>query len=247
MQKQVICVSSFPKSGLTWLVRLLADVLNCPSAGSHPSQDKREIASEGWDRPGPYIVRKGHYRLDQYYEPWSIAYDESIPAPHVFLPDNITNERLIFMVRDPRDIIVSACHHWKARSRETIIQMVCHGGLARLPAWDEYLRQWLEIKNCKWTNYEVLYDHAFIEIKHMLNGLDYDESRLIPAIGRQSFDERKKQIAQDGDGLYLGKEYNLRFMRKGIVGDYKTFLADQEQDYIWKSLGTMMKRMGYEK
>lgn len=249
MDRQTIIVSAYTKSGSTWVVRLLADILNCPSAGSHSSQDKKEIASEGWDRPGNFIVRKGHYRLGEisdFEKSITTGYD-MIPEPHVIFPHRQKGEHIIFLIRDPRDIIVSACHHWKRRSRKEIINLVCHGGLANLPAWDEYLEQWWKIENCIRTSYEMLLRDTFTEIHCVLNELDYDKSRLIPAIGRQSFNERKKQIAQSGDDLYLGKEYNLNFMRKGIVGDYKNFLTEQEQDYTWDNLGEMMERARYER
>ncbi len=244
MNRQPIIVSGYPKSGNTWFTRLLADVLNCPAGSSHPSEDQKEIASEGWNRPAPYVVRKGHYRLD--YNRQLLAADNNpIPYAHVLIPDRLTSERLIFVVRDPRDIIVSACHHWKRKSRQEVIDLVCFGGLAKLPGWNTYLEQWQQIKNVKWTSYESLSNNPLNEVLSLLAGLDYDKARLLPAIGRQEFDQRTKQIELDGGNLYLGKAYNLRFMRKGIIGDYKNFLTDKEQEQIWDRLGGMMIRMGY--
>lgn len=242
MSKQTIIISAYPKSGSSWLTRLLADTLNCPSAGSHPSQDKREIASEGWDRSGDYIVRKGHYRLAFY----NVA-TEFLHKPHLLSLYHKTNERIIFLIRDPRDIIVSACHHWKKRSREEVIKLVCHGGLANMPSWDEYIKQWRQIENVIWTSYKFLHIMPEAEVRYVLKGLGYDTTRVLPAIERQSFDTRKKQIEKEGQSLYLGKEYNLRFMRKGIVGDYKNFLTDKEQGYVWDKLGDVMMEMGYER
>ncbi|MEE9573004.1 MAG: sulfotransferase domain-containing protein [Candidatus Neomarinimicrobiota bacterium] len=277
MNKQTIIVSAFPKSGSTWLTRLLADILNCPSAGSHSSQDKQEIASEGWDRSGDFIVRKGHYRLNNYSVTWNETEHPNssmIEAPHILCLDKRTNERIIFLIRDPRDIIVSACHHWKKKDRQEIIKLVCHGGLANLPAWDEYIKQWLDIDKdkwafikqitianyndnllnehekkeiVKWVKYEDLIVEEYGEIDYILRNIDYNESRVFPAIKRQSFNNRKKEIAQNGNDLYLGKEYNLQFMRKGIVEDYKNFLTNKEQDYVWNCLGETMEGVGYER
>lgn len=246
---QPIIISGYPKSGSTWLTRLLADVLNSPSGGSHPSEDNKEIASEGWDRSGSYIVRKGHYRLPKLsHLKTSITTGfEVLPSPHILCPHRIRDERLIFIIRDPRDIITSAFYHWKKKSQKEIIYQVCNGGLAKLPAWNEYLFQWQQVDNVKWTSYEKLIGNPFSEVLRLLSGLDYDKARIKIAIDRQSFDNRKKQIEQDGDKLYLGKEYNLRFMRKGIVGDYKNVLTVHQHDYIWDRLGTAMKEYGYDK
>ncbi len=245
MNRQVVIVSGYPKSGNTWLTRLLADVLNCPAGGSHSSEDEKEIASEGWDRPAPYIVRKGHYRLD--YNRQFLADDNNpIPYAHTLIPEKITDERLIFIIRDPRDIIVSACHHWKKKDRQELIDLVCFGGLAKLPGWSTYLKQWQQIENVKWTSYERLSHNPLNEVLSLLTGLDYDKSRLLPAIGRQEFTQRKKQIELKGNDLYLGKNYNLRFMRRGIVGDYMNFLTDKEQSQICSCLSGMMTKMDYD-
>jgi hypothetical protein len=61
MQKKVIYVCGHPKSGNTWLTRLLGSVLNSPTGGCMPSQDGKEIATEGQDRTGNYFIRKGHF------------------------------------------------------------------------------------------------------------------------------------------------------------------------------------------
>jgi len=250
MTKQLVVISSYPKSGSTWLTRLIGDVLDSPTGGSYPSEDNKEIATEGQNRSGDYIVRKGHYRFTSATPNalWSSSRQFLFnPAPHLLNMTYTNDERIIFIIRDPRDIIVSACHHWKKRNRSQIINLVCNGGLARLPAWDEYLKQWQQLDNVKWTSYEALSENPFNEVNYLLNGLLYDRARIIPAIARQSFDNRKRQIEKEGDSLYLGKEYNLNFMRKGIVGDWKNHLTKLDCQIIWRHLGEMMQSVGYNK
>lgn len=75
--KKVIFVAGYPKSGNTWLTRLLGDALDCPTGGSMPQQDAVEIACEGNDRPGHYVIRKGHFVLLNDDGPGQI-----VPRPH---------------------------------------------------------------------------------------------------------------------------------------------------------------------
>lgn len=70
-------------------------------------EDAKEIATGGQNRKGPYVVRKGHFRL---YRTEKVK--RAVPKPHVLVPQNLRTEKTVFIVRDPRDICVSGAHHW---------------------------------------------------------------------------------------------------------------------------------------
>lgn len=86
--KELIFVNGFPKSGNTWLTRLLAECLASPS-GSGYFRDEIDIATEGHERKGEYKVLKSHYFLDDF------------PKEHL-------DKRIVCPVRDVRDVLVSA-------------------------------------------------------------------------------------------------------------------------------------------
>ncbi|CAN5582919.1 sulfotransferase domain-containing protein [soil metagenome] len=90
-----IIVVGYPKSGCTWATRLVAELVRCPVAGFWQST-KKEIAVEGQDRVSEFRCYKSHHPL---------------PELGVSPPDE-TN-RVLYILRDPRDIALSAANHFQ--------------------------------------------------------------------------------------------------------------------------------------
>ena len=219
---QTIFLCGYPKSGTTWTTRLFADVLNCPCGGSVPSEDKKELASEGFDRPAPFIVRKGHYRLSQESKPHRISEHE------------ITNEVMIHIVRDPRDVCVSGAYYWKCSVAEFLNRMI-KGSIARCGPWNEFVNEWMNTKKLPvWTiTYEQLLENPSRALKVSLDNLElsYDHDRIKGAIEGQSFDKHKNES---------------RLFRHGVKGDWKSHFDDAMNARIRKAFGETMRKMGYE-
>ena len=96
MAKRVI-ICGYPKSGNTWLTRLTAEIIGCPVAGFWCEPFNQEIAIEGLDRPADYLCFKAHHSLDQIKQTLTYYANGS--------------EKIIYVIRDPRDVIVSASYH----------------------------------------------------------------------------------------------------------------------------------------
>ena len=241
MQRQVIYVSSWPKSGSTWLTRLLGDVLNSPTGGCMPEQDTKEVATEGQDRSGNYIVRKGHVVLVDN------ATGPVVPAPHRLSWNQLTNEKIVFLVRAPRDICVSGAWHWRC-SIEVFMNRMIKGDVARCGRWDEYISEWSKF-NLDWgengnsivIKYEDLLSVVYNEIRNILAylGCGYNQVFVYEAVKRNRFDVRS--IGKDG------KELRRNNMRKGIAGDWKNHFTPQMNDRMWSEFGWMMEKLGYKK
>lgn len=90
-----IIVVGYPKSGCTWATRLIAELVGCPVAGFWKS-DKEEIATEGEDRVSNFRCYKSHHQLTEL----DVDLDES-------------NTRVVYILRDPRDIAVSAADYFE--------------------------------------------------------------------------------------------------------------------------------------
>lgn len=94
MKKNNVIVSGYPKSGTTWATRLVAQLLDCPVKGFW-GKDVYSIVSEGESRDSLFCCYQSHH-----------FYDE--------LSDQNGNEvhKIIYVIRDPRDIVVSGMYHF---------------------------------------------------------------------------------------------------------------------------------------
>lgn len=238
MTRQTIYVSSYPKSGSTWCTRLLGDVLDSPTGGCMPEEDTKEIATEGQNRPGPYIIRKGHFVL--------IDNDTGpvVPNPHRLAWKQLTDERIVFLVRDPRDICVSGAWHWQ-KPVEIFLDRMIKGEVARCGRWDKYNSKYLELFG--WHNgirYEDLLNDTKETIRYLLDYFvitDIQSSHINAAIARNTFESRKAQIGNDYQVLRRNN------MRKGIAGDWRNHFTPAMNDLIWSEFGWMMERLNYVK
>ncbi|MEM9905557.1 MAG: sulfotransferase domain-containing protein [Cyanobacteria bacterium P01_D01_bin.44] len=92
MSKVEVIVVGYPKSGNTWLTRLVAELLQCPVAGFWKAPtDHQEIACEGESRVSDFECYKSHHPFEAF---------STKPEP----ADNI---HLIHVIRDPRDVAIS--------------------------------------------------------------------------------------------------------------------------------------------
>jgi hypothetical protein len=103
-----IIIAGYPKSGNTWLTRLVAEIVNCPVAGFWNSNHD-EIAIEGLERKSNFKCYKSHH---EYF--------------HLKDLDDAQN-KIIYIVRDPRDIVISGTKYFRLtealKERDTSIKI----------------------------------------------------------------------------------------------------------------------------
>ncbi len=231
-----ILVVGYPKSGNTWLVRLLAEILNCPVQGFWGARNYTEIAVEGIDRQSIYSVYKGHQRYEQ-------------------VRNQIRHENIIYIVRDVRDVVISGANYFAFGIFSKIVRRlkrftffkkplnVLHGineknniramievvdkGNDNLPwceiPWDDHVNDYM-LNNCLIIRYEDLLEEPLIECKKILDHLSIIKSHaeILQAIQNQSFDVVRDNFIKSGDIA------RASFMRAGKKGSWKRKL-DKEQ------------------
>jgi len=233
-----VYVASYPKSGVTWLTRLLGDALDSPTGGCMPREDCKELATEGQDRPGPYVVRKGHYKLI------NDTMGPPVPQPHRLAWKRLAGASVVFLVRDPRDVCVSGAFYWNTTPEEFLNRMIA-GRVARLPAWGRYVDDWISSRPMKIVRatYERLSGEKEVELARILSGLGitYAPSELIEVYQRQNFEARLK----DYQGPHQDQHQHL--MRKGKVGGWREHFNRRMGHMCHIHFGATMARMGYIK
>jgi Sulfotransferase domain len=90
-----IIIVGYPKSGCTWATRLVAELVGCPVAGFWPVGEK-DIAIEGENRISEFRCYKAHHQLAE-----------------LQIDPNDRNNRVVYVLRDPRDIAISGAHYFE--------------------------------------------------------------------------------------------------------------------------------------
>lgn len=212
---QTIWTLGFRRSGNTWLCRLLGDALDSQIASGmeFPSN-----ADEGFDRPGPFVIRMRHYRLIQTGFP--------------------NGQRLIHIIRDPRDVLVSVREYWKTD---------WPGALERMKDWQSHVRTWINLRPL--VRFEDLLTNTEGELLRLLDELDlpFPPWPLSETVERQSWRTRLGQLQiGDGNGLPYGAEHQLIVLGHGRAGRWREVLPPEVGRDAHKLFWPLMQELGYE-
>lgn len=250
-----IVISGYPKSGNTWLTRLVAELINCPVKGFWNS-DKEEIAKEGLSRGSSYACYKSHHQLEELR-----AIEEQA-------------DKIIYVIRDPRDITISGKNFFRSvkimdpkktrlKSLAKILNKIFYKTIGKSVmekkmigavlygdstvhhwcrvSWKAHLMPYLEAENVCKVTYEDMLDDPMTECQKILRFLEIKKSsaEIETAIENQSFAMAKQKFKQENA---LNK---ANFLRKGGRGYWiKSFSAKEKQLFI-DEVGPQLQQLGY--
>jgi hypothetical protein len=163
--------------------------------------------------------------------------------------------KVIHIIRDGRDVAVSAAHHarnfGRARKRsepsETEESVFSEGQLEKLAAeWASRVGKTVEDgpellgKNYTEVRYEDLLHMPEAEVQRLLAFLavDSDENSVTRCIDAASFEKLSK-------GRKRGEEDPSSFFRKGVVGDWKHVFTQGEREIFDNEAGELLVTLGY--
>jgi len=272
--KEIIHIIGFPKSGNTWLTRLVGDALDC-CYDDGLSNEKKTI--EDNSRTDKYFIVKSHYSQKS-------------------KPDTINKEtKTLYVVRNLCDILISAFlrSHRKADEKNYLINKNNNTKIGRL-LYRMYFNHQMRRMIRKWQGPELAaIKHGFRRIyqdvkafgcgkkkqkrfyvgnwsDHVNYWLNFPNVVVIryedllddcPKYLREALDDlnieydpSKIEAACERQSFKSKKEYyaqksdktNYTFLRKGVSGDYKRFLDDRILKLIKEKHGSTMRRLGYE-
>jgi len=249
--RQQLLIAGYPRSGNSWTARLLGSILNAPVTGAYATS----LAQEGLDRDGPYVVRQLHIKPS-----YNTSATTVLESERLFSIPLWKTERIIHVVRDPRDVCVSVHFNWKRDNLTETINAVALGQhpLVGLGSWPNHEQQWLDVEdkfppqlftNYTTVFYENLLENPYDTLCKALEDLDLPISRSLirAAIEEQSFAHKKAQIARDGDSRPYGKAVQLTHMRKGIAGDWRNYLTPSQRQLAHDHFQPWLELYGYER
>jgi len=259
MEQETVYVVGYPKSGCTWLTRLVAELLGCP-VGGFLGQTGDDMAAEGHDRVSPYRVLRAHHQ-------WADL------APH--LPPT---SKVIYVVRDPRDATISGAHYFKFERSRVLGKMFGHLLLSRQRYFrliyprlspesyciermshavlfgDSRVSPWVSLPwrdhvmayrrpEVLMVRYEDLLASAESQCRRILQhvGLTRDADFIAEAVERQSFKNKKRAFAEQGDTR------REQFMRVGKSGQWKEKFTAAQLALYDELLGDVLTILNYER
>lgn len=237
-----VFILSFPKSGNTWTRFLIAnlaypetpaDFSNINRLTPDPeSLSKRELAR----MPRPRII-KSH----QYFHP--------------------NYKRVIYVVRDPRDVAVSQFHFHRKRKLieddypiEKFVTRFVAGQTAPYGSWGDNVASWLSTRHNRpgflLLRYEDMLEDAARELGKVAAFLEIppDPGRIQNAVKRSSAEEMRKLEKSQALLWSSTKEtrQDVPFVRSAKAGGWRESLPEAAVAELEAAWGHLMPYLGYE-
>lgn len=279
--KQIVWLSSYPKSGNTW-VRCFLDAyltgevdINKLVASVSDDSAARALPGDGSD-PSLFPIDvqmlcrpMGLLRLVRAFEanreetgskvPLFVKTHNAhmIPNGIELLPHCLTKS-VIYIVRDPRDVIISFAKHMGLEIDEAIdVFLQKYRVLAdeRISKMSDFISSWplavasyanSDSHNVKIFRYEdIKADPVQMFSKILIHaGIEPDINRVKQAVETVELDKLRKQ--QEKDGFREASPHNKEFFGQGKTGGWKDILTPAQVLRIEKNCRTMMKRFNYK-
>ncbi len=229
---------SFPKSGNTWVRFLLGNILT-----------GNQCHFGNVDKIVPEVFRN----RDEC---------DSLPRPRIMkshLPYTAQMNRVIYVVRDGRDVAVSYYFHLlkkkklkKSVSFDKYLSSFNRGLLnPRFGSWSGHVLSWLD----HWSadslliTYENLKNDTDGEFAKILDfiGLKKTYGEISAAIAASDFN-KMKALEQEQSHLYhdfVGTDVSIPFMRAGRTEGWRAFFSEQAEKEFILCQGEALRRLNY--
>jgi len=235
-----IFLVSFPKSGNTWTRFLLANLRfpNEPATWANIDRlvpDPTGTAKKDFDRiPRPRII-KSHECFDPRYP------------------------RVIYIVRDPRDVVVSQYHYHRKIRRievdspiEKFVPRFLAGETCPHGSWGQNVATWLYTSEGDprflLLRYEDLVADTARELAKVVDFLKLSAgpAQIAQAVERSSADRMREMEKAQDNGLFKGSRNDMSFVRAAGSGGWRTGLPAPMVAKIESAWGPLMRHLGYE-
>jgi hypothetical protein len=232
---------SYPKSGNTWVRFLLANLL-------YPNETVG-FANINRLLPAPGVSSKRFLR--------------NLPRPRILKshePFDARFRKVIYLVRDPRDVAVSE-YHFDLKKRyiepdvtlEQFVQRFVKGETAAYGSWWEHTASWIAARQGNpaflLVRYEDLIAEPIAETARIAEflGIQAGTERLEAAVQRSSADRMRKLEKQQSDQWTGTKNTRkeIPFVRSAKSGGWKETLPPHSVEQIELAWAPMLNLLGY--
>jgi hypothetical protein len=237
-----VFLTSYPRSGNTWTRFLVGNLVH----------QNEPVTFLNVERLVPDMYKHSDRRL------------RNLPRPRILKSHECFDpryKRVIYVVRDPRDVAVSN-YHWEMKQRsmadsypieEFVPRFMEPIYWPRLGSWGEHVTSWLSTREGKQgfllLRYEDMLANPERALEKVARLLDIDPvaERLARAAELSSAD-RMRRLEEDQGSKWVQTKYtrqDKQFVRKAASGDWTTKLPAESVRAIEAAWGDIMKTLGY--
>jgi len=232
---------SFPKSGNTWTRFLIANLLHPEESANFSNIDRLIPESEELTRnelkrvPRPRIM-KSH----EYFDP--------------------RFRKVVYIVRDPRDVAVSQFHFYRKRRRiddhypiEQFVKLFVAGYTSDYGSWADNVATWLVARQNSsdflLVKYEDLLAQTVSQLTHIASFLAVPTTPALvaQAVERSSADQmRKLESHKATASVTKNTRADIPFVRAASSGGWKKSLPESAVAELEAAWAPVMRWLGYE-
>lgn len=271
----ILWLASYPKSGNTWMRAFLANLI-LDAAEPLPLKRIGEVCpsepAEMWfqplcDRPASELSAEQVAGLRQKAQERVVSLNKNIVPmkTHSYFGEDYGQAIFsmkatfgaIYILRDPRDVVLSAADHFGKSLDEMIDKMADPASLAAPMAgsivheltssWSNHVESWT-----KWNHpgiYVLRYEDMLADpldqfgrvARHF--GISTDRARIRKAVEFSSF--KQLQRLEADHGFVERSVHSERFFRSGRSGSWRDKLTPEQVRRIEQDHGAQMKRYSY--
>jgi len=225
---------SYPRSGNTWVRFLLANLI-------------------AYDKNGPVDFYSVHRYIPDMQIQSHLSFLKKLDSPRVIKSHTEWDpgfRRVIYLLRDGRDVMVSYYHYLRNKGSFTGSLLDFMREDDAFPSqWTRHVSSWLDNfeGDLLLVRYEDLLANPEGELRRMADfiGLPCDKERIAFAMKYSSF-KSMKRIEQE-----KGRPYNnapgMDFVRKGQSGDWINYFDDKCKIIMKKYANDILYKYGYVK
>jgi len=282
MKKNIIWLASYPKSGNTWMRSLLANILYLKNSDDDFNFDILKKISE-FDTLANYMFLNkesikdgGLKRLENISKHWikaqinfNLKDKKKLFKTHAsnisYLGNAYTNSEttkgLIYIIRDPRDVVISYSKHLN-KSIDQVIEIIKKDNTITyshknsfpvlMSRWDYHIMSWFNLKAPKiFIQYEHMLENIEMIIKILIkflnDHLDYNltitDKSINKIIENTSFKKLREKERIEG---FPEASKNSIFFRSGIKNQWQNILSSNQEKIISEAFHQTMKKFNYK-
>lgn len=233
-------IVGYPKSGNTWLRFLVANLMNPDEPVDFSTVSDRVLEMNAL-LTDPQAKRASRPRLLHGHAPLDVRYG-----------------RVLMIVRDPRDVVVSYYHHVLGLQRisdttsiEQFVDLFLDGKLDKYGSWEDNVAGWLGAREGRDDFMHLRYEDLLKDTYGCLHqvggflGLRTDEQAVKAAVESSTSDKMRKMEHTGSDHWRKRLRPGSTMVRKAKKGSWREELPPECALKIEQKFGRLMCKLGY--